>query len=106
MALIEAAVSDKAGDAGFEDNTGSGTGHLSVDGNLKVVTIVLDEFVDGKSHPDPDFLKMDIKGGEIGGPRWGPQNHRMSMPLFIGRYPWRQRTCFRFGLPRTIRLRS
>ena len=66
MALIEAAVSDKAGDAGLEDNTGSGTGHLSVDGNLKVVTIVLDEFVDGKSHPDPDFLKMDIEGGEIG----------------------------------------
>ena len=38
-----------------------------VDGNLKVITIVLDEFVDGKSHPDPDFLKMDIEGGEIGG---------------------------------------
>ena len=66
VALNEAAVSDKAGDAGFQDNTGSGTGHLSVDGILKVVTIVLDEFVDGISHPDPDFLKMDIKGAEIG----------------------------------------
>jgi hypothetical protein len=33
---------------------------------LKVVTIVVDEFVDGQSHPDPDFLKMDIKDAEIG----------------------------------------
>ena len=66
ITLVEAAVSDKAGDAGFDDNTGSGTGHLSADGDLKVATIVLDEFVDGKSHPDPDFLKMDIEGGEIG----------------------------------------
>lgn len=65
VTLLEAAVSDKTGEAGFEDKTGSGTGHLSVDGGLKVQTLVIDEFVNGESHPYPDFLKMDIEGGEI-----------------------------------------
>jgi FkbM family methyltransferase len=65
ITLLETAVSDRAGEAAFEDRTGSGTGHLSEEGRLKVSTLVIDEFVDGESHPYPDFLKMDIEGGEI-----------------------------------------
>jgi len=48
ITLVEAAVSDKSGDAGFDDNAGSGTGRLSDAGELKVKTIVLDEFIDGE----------------------------------------------------------
>ena len=65
ITLLEAAVADRSGEASFEDQTGSGTGHLSEKGRLKVKTIVIDEFADGESHPYPDFLKMDIEGGEI-----------------------------------------
>ena len=63
--LFDVAVSNISGDAGFESRTGTGTGHLSSEGNLHVKTVVLDEFVFEESHPLPDFLKIDIEGGEI-----------------------------------------
>ncbi|MDX1459938.1 MAG: FkbM family methyltransferase [Xanthomonadales bacterium] len=63
--LIEAALSDQAGQAQFDISSGTGTGHLANDGGLSVRTMVLDEMIDGKRYPYPDFLKMDIEGGEI-----------------------------------------
>jgi len=65
VTLFDVAVSDKTGNAKFESRIGTGTGHLSSEGNLHVKTIVLDEFVFEKSLPYPDFLKIDIEGGEI-----------------------------------------
>jgi FkbM family methyltransferase len=65
ICLFDAAVSNVSGEASFESRTGTGTGHLSGKGNLNVKTIVLDEFVFLESHPPPDFLKIDIEGGEV-----------------------------------------
>lgn len=65
VSLFEVAVSSISGEARFDSRTGTGTGHLSVKGNLNVKTIILDEFVYGESHPPPDFMKIDIEGGEI-----------------------------------------
>ena len=62
--LIEAAVSDEAGNARFDTGSGTGTGHLAADGTLSVRTLVLDQMIDGQRYPFPDFLKMDIEGGE------------------------------------------
>lgn len=62
--LIEAAVSDKAGNARFHFGSGTGTGHLADDGIIDVRTLVLDDMIDGDRYPDPDFIKMDIEGGE------------------------------------------
>jgi len=83
LTLIEAAVSDRSGNAGFEDKTGSGTGHLSTEGSLKVETIVLDELVNGGSYPDPDFLKMDIAGGEIDALNGARKTIERSRPVMV-----------------------
>ena len=64
--VIEAAVSDCSGSAKFESRTGTGTGRLSVGGDLEVTTVVLDDLIDGSRYPAPDFLKIDIEGGEVG----------------------------------------
>lgn len=64
VSLIEAALSNEKGQRSFDENTGSGTGHLATHGNLEVPTISLDEFVEEKALPAPNFLKMDIEGGE------------------------------------------
>jgi len=63
--LVEAAVSDRDGEAGFQIKTGTGTGHLSNKGDLKVKTITLDDFAARECVPYPNFLKIDIEGGEI-----------------------------------------
>ena len=83
VTLIEAAVSDKSGNASFEDETGSGTGHLSAHGNLKVETIVLDEFANGDLHPCPDFLKIDIEGGEIDALNGARKTIESSRPVML-----------------------
>ena len=63
--LIQAAVSDKAGHARFETRTGTGTGHLAQEGNIEVETVTLDEFIDRNHCPAPNFIKIDVEGGEM-----------------------------------------
>ena len=63
--VIEAAVSDSSGSARFESRTGTGTGRLSAGGDLEVRTVVLDDLIDGSRYPPPDFVKIDIEGGEV-----------------------------------------
>lgn len=65
ITLYEGAISARSGEANFDTNTGTGTGHLSEHGHLKVKTYCLDELVETGEIPGLDFLKVDVEGGEI-----------------------------------------
>lgn len=65
VTLIEAAVSDKDGQAYFDEGFASYSGHLSLKGNLKVETISLNKFVLEDGFPPPDFIKIDTEGSEL-----------------------------------------
>ncbi|MEA5503452.1 FkbM family methyltransferase [Halotia wernerae UHCC 0503] len=61
--VIDAAVYDRSGVIQFN---GSGfTGHISSEGEFKVKTVTLDELIDTKQIPPPNFIKIDIEGAEM-----------------------------------------
>jgi FkbM family methyltransferase len=64
--LIEAAVGEKNETTGFDDNHGSGRGRASKDGAVAVQMVSLDGLWAAGTLPAPNFIKMDIEGGEIG----------------------------------------
>ncbi len=63
--VIEACVGDREGKARLETRVGTGTGFVSDTGNIEVDMVVLDELVDSGKLPKPDFIKMDVEGGEM-----------------------------------------
>lgn len=63
--LTQAAVAANEGQAKFNANTGTATGHLSEKGNLTVKVVSIDRLVSEKKLPAPDFIKIDVEGGEI-----------------------------------------
>ena len=62
---IKKGVSDVAGVVTFDSNTGTGTGQISSKGNISIETICLDDEIDNSRLPPPNFIKMDIEGGEV-----------------------------------------
>jgi len=62
----QAAVGERSGEARFESRTGTGTGHLSPDGDLSVRLIALDDLHRSGELPLLDVLKVDVEGGETG----------------------------------------
>jgi len=67
VVVIEAAVSDIYGRScfGLDANASSSEGHLGVEGGIIVKTVSLDELVDKKEIPDPDYIKIDVEGAEL-----------------------------------------
>jgi FkbM family methyltransferase len=63
--VIEAAVSDKEGESLFAVGLGSFDGRLAAGGNLSVRTVTLDDLLESGRIPPPDFIKMDVEGGEL-----------------------------------------
>ena len=63
--LTEAAVGKSDGYVQFDDKHGSATGFVSQDGNLRVRQVSIDRMVKEGSLPFPDFIKIDVEGGEI-----------------------------------------
>ena len=62
--VFDICVSDKIGDASFDNTQGSATGHLSPEGKLKVKVNTLDNLLaSGEIHP-PDFIKINAEGAE------------------------------------------
>lgn len=62
--IVAAAGGDRTGTSGFDEGTGTGTGHLAEDGSLEVRTVVLDELVRSGEIPPPDVMKVDVEGAE------------------------------------------
>jgi FkbM family methyltransferase len=58
-------VGDQYGKVMFEERTGTGTGHISSDGNVEVDMVTLDGMVAEGKIPVPDMLKIDVEGAEI-----------------------------------------
>jgi FkbM family methyltransferase len=65
VTLREVAVSVLDGEALFNADTGTATGHLSIDGNIRVKVICIDKMYEEGILPKPDFIKIDVEGGEI-----------------------------------------
>jgi FkbM family methyltransferase len=65
VTVIEAAVSDKSGVCQFDESPNSSMGKLAPDGKLTVKTVALDELIARGDIPAPDYVKIDIEGGEM-----------------------------------------
>jgi len=61
--VIELALSDHEGSARFDNNASSGTGHLSLDGQIEVQITSLDAM--SARLPAPNVLKIDCEGAEV-----------------------------------------
>ena len=64
VTVVQAAVSDRAGVAGFDRSVNNSSGHLAPGGGDLVRTIALDDFCDQAVIDCPDVIKFDIEGGE------------------------------------------
>jgi FkbM family methyltransferase len=63
--VIEAAVSDQSGIVTFDEGPNNYMGRMALVGNLQVKAITLDELYSKKEIPLPDYIKIDIEGGEL-----------------------------------------
>lgn len=63
-AVIPAAVSESCGTGSFEEGPSRPASRLSKRGRLRVDVVALDALVSRGELPAPDFMKMDIEGGE------------------------------------------
>jgi len=82
--IIDACVGQRAGEARMETRVGTGKGHVSPEGNVDVRMVVLDEMVQSGKLPVPQFMKIDVEGGEmmvLQGARWVIETHRPRMVL-------------------------
>lgn len=65
VTVVEAGVGRGSGTARFEEGTGSGTGKIADQGELTVRVVRLDDVVGEDGLPEPDFIKIDVEGGEL-----------------------------------------
>lgn len=63
--IFEVAVSDKTGETNFDESFNPSVGKISKTGNLRVKTVVLDELFKQEQIPLPNYIKIDIEGGEL-----------------------------------------
>ncbi len=58
-------VGDRTGGALLETRTGTGTGYVSERGDVPIHMIDVDTMVASDRLPPPDFMKIDVEGGEV-----------------------------------------
>lgn len=63
VVVEEAAVLDRCGEIGFQPGSGSGTGHVSDSGSVRVRALRLDDFVQ-RHDLRPSIIKIDVEGAE------------------------------------------
>jgi FkbM family methyltransferase len=88
VTALEAAVCEDAGTASFSRGHHVGAGHLAPansDQNdlLKVETLALDDFVFTKKNRPPNFIKIDIEGGEGSALRSGLRVLKEHRPVLL-----------------------
>lgn len=64
VTLYQAAVGKEETEASFDINQGTATGKLDPEGDITVKVVCIDDMVDRKELPAPDFIKIDVEGGE------------------------------------------
>lgn len=65
VTVIEAAATDQGGTAWFHESQSTSKGHIDPLGTIPVRTVALDDLVGSGELPQPEFLKIDIEGGEF-----------------------------------------
>lgn len=65
VTIFEAAVADIPGTSYFKEGETFGMGHLSNNGGIEVSVVSIDDLIDNGKLPLPDYIKMDIEGGEV-----------------------------------------
>ncbi len=65
VTLIDAAAGQYDGFVQFDDRHGSATGFVSGKGNMKVKQVSVAGLIKNGMLPSPDFIKIDVEGGEI-----------------------------------------
>ena len=63
--VINSAVSDRNGTAHFSDKGSSFQGRLTVDGDIEVNVVCLDDLWKQAELPAPDVIKLDVEGAEF-----------------------------------------
>lgn len=105
VAVVELAVSDHEGDAGFDNTAGSGVGHLSDQGPLVVRLTTLDLLA--RRFPVPNVIKIDVEGAEESVLAGGTELLKNSRPtIFLSTHgPALHESCSRTlrGLGYTVR---
>ncbi len=64
VTIIKSAIGNFTGEVNFDATTGTGTGHVSNDGNISVAITTIDKFCSSED-VKPSFIKIDIEGGEV-----------------------------------------
>lgn len=64
VTVVQAAVAEGEGVAGFAPAHNRSQGHLSEGASLRVATVSLDQFCAKAGFASPDLIKLDIEGGE------------------------------------------
>ncbi len=64
--VVTSAVGRETGRASFDARRGSGTGRLSASGAATVPVLALDDLLAVEDLRPPDFIKVDVEGGEVG----------------------------------------
>lgn len=65
VTIVDAGVGRSSGMTRFEEGTGSGTGRISATGQRSVKVVRLDDVASEGRFPEPDFIKIDVEGGEL-----------------------------------------
>ena len=63
--IMDAAVSDRQGEAFFEPEQSPSMGHLAAQGSIRVRTVALDGLLAAEGVPLPDVIKIDVEGAEL-----------------------------------------
>ena len=77
--VIEAAVSDREGEAHFDLGASTAMGHLADSGEIRVQMVCLDRMLEKGELTPPDYMKVDVEGAEVdvlAGARHILENHR------------------------------
>lgn len=64
--VFEAAVSSTPGIARFAPHASNAMGRISDTGSMEVTLVSLDDLSESGSIPDPNLLKIDVEGAELG----------------------------------------
>lgn len=65
VTVISAAVSDHSGATLFAEESSHSAAHIYLQGSFQVEMVCLDDLFTQGEIPMPDFIKMDIEGGEL-----------------------------------------
>ena len=65
VTLFQTAVGETDGEVLFDSRHGSASGFVSPKGNTRIRQVSIDRMVKDNTLPPPDFIKIDVEGGEI-----------------------------------------